>query len=294
MSQPTLSAVVAGSRSTLSETARLVRRSTAFDLAATVDLDRGDEEAESRLSAFPGADLVVLDAVGAERLRLIRRLREARKAVLLADPFPLPLGELDQLLGLQAAGGPPIGVLAPHRALLDGFAPGSLPAPFTCGVLEVSDYRPAEAHRWARWAPLAEDRAAQAALRSAAPYLDLACQLLGEPEAVRAPGPDDGTRVGTVDFAGGCRFTFAMTSRSSSHVERLDLLGRDARLRIEGGRASLEQDFAVRTAELPSLISACELLLHEMASAIRAVGRLRYGSLAAGRGLAMILEELGK
>ncbi|WP_351233668.1 hypothetical protein [Streptomyces sp. NPDC002133] len=42
------------------------------------------------------------------------------------------------------------------------------------------------------------------------------------------------------------------------------------------------------------MISSRELLLHEMADAIKAVGRLRYGNLAACRGLAMLLGELSK
>ncbi|MFJ9108836.1 hypothetical protein [Streptomyces sp. NPDC102283] len=294
MSQPTLSAAVAGTWSTLSETAHMVEESSAFGLADVVDLDRGDDRAWQGLVASPGLDLVVLDAAGDDRPELVRQLHGAGKAVLLTEPFPMTAGELEELIRLQAAGGRPIGVLAPHRALLHGAETASPATPFAYGVLEVSDCRPVEAHRWARWAPLTRNPETQAALRAVAFHLDLACQLLGAPETVCVSGFDDGTGVGIVNFARGCRFVFAVTSRSANRVERLDLLGAGSRIRVADGRVSLEQDFVVRTAELPSLISARELLLHEMADAIRTVGRLRYGSLAAGRGLAKILGELGK
>lgn len=288
------SAAVVGTRPEISETALLLERSTAFDLAATVDLGRSDDHAWKDLLASRGIDLVVLDGHGPDRLRLVRQLHAANKAVLLSEPFPLTPGELDQLLRLEAAGGRPIGVLAPHRALLGEETTELARSPFACGILEISVYRPVEAHRWARWAPLAESPATQAALRAAAPYLDMVCQVLGKPTTVVSLGPDNGTGVGIADFARGCRLAFAVTSQSASQVERLDLLGADSRLRIEGGRVFLEQDFGTRTTELPTLPSARELLLHEMANAIKAVGKLRYGSLAASRGLAMILGELSK
>ncbi|QMU75415.1 hypothetical protein GXW83_06280 [Streptacidiphilus sp. PB12-B1b] len=283
------SAVVAGVGLTLSGTAAVLRRSAALELSAVLDLGGGVGRGWRQLLAAPEVDLVVLDETGPERLRKVRQLADSGKAVLLADPFPLTVEELDGLLTAERASDRPIGLLAPHRALLGAAAQGHSWGPLTCGVLAVSGFRQVEAHRWGRWGALADGAPAQAALRAVAPYLDLVCQLLGEPQVLCSLGPGSGADVGLVDFAQGARLAWAVTSRATAQVERLDLLDGGHRLRLEDGWLHVEGPAGRSTTELTSLPAAHELLLGEMAAAINAVGKLRYCSLAAGRGLAMLL-----
>lgn len=293
MLSPVPSAVVAGAGPALSGTAAVLRRSTAVELSAVLDLGTDGDRGWRELLAAPLVDLVVLDETGPERLRKVRQLAECGKAVLLAEPFPLTVEELDGLLAVELVSERPIGLLSPHRALPGKAAQEHNWGRFTCGVLAVSGFHPAEAHRWARWGKLADGAAAQAALRAVAPYLDLVCQLLGNPGRVCSFGPSAGAHVGIVDFAQGARLAFAVTSRAGARVERLDLLDAGHRLWFENGLLHLEGPAGVRTTELTSLSAAHELLLTEMAMAINAIGKLQHCSLAAGRGLAMLLGALG-
>ncbi|MFF5338046.1 hypothetical protein [Streptomyces sp. NPDC013181] len=282
-------AVVAGTGPVLSGVSDLIRRSSSFELLSVLDLAAAGERGWHELLAAPGVDLVVLDASGPDRLRRVRQLAEAGKAVLLCEPFPLLTEELDGLLSIERESERPIGVLAPHRALLDDATRAHTWGPKTSAVLVVSAYRPVEAHRWARWAPVAEVPTTAAALCEAAPYLDLVCQLLGEPRDVRSLGPGAGVEVGIADFVGGARLAFSGTSRASIGVERLDLLDTGHRLRVEDGRSWLEGPAGLRAGGPLSLPDAHEVVLAEMAGAINSFDTLRHCSLAAGRGLAMLL-----
>lgn len=288
----TPTAVVAGTGPVLSGVAAAVRRSSAFELLSVLDLGADGEPGWRELLAAPGVDLVVLNEGGPDRLRRVWQLAEAGKAVLLSEPFPLLAEELDGLLLVERESERPIGLIAPHRALLDDAIRAHTWGPRTSGVLEVSAFRPVEAYRWARWAAVAEAPATAATLCEAAPYLDLVCQLLGEPRAMRSLGPGAGVEVGIIDFDRGARLAFVGTSRAAIEVERLDLLDTGHRLRLEDGLSCLEGPTGLTASRPLSLSGAQEVLLAEMARAVNTADKLQYCSLAAGRGLAMLLGVL--
>ncbi|MGW2649023.1 Gfo/Idh/MocA family protein [Streptomyces sp. NPDC001393] len=242
--------------------------------------------------------LVALCTPPGGRAELAEQALEAGKAVLLEKPPATSTAELDRLVETARRTGNPIGVMLQHRLRLpDKVLAWDWPAA-TSAVLEVSRFRPAAHFQRASWRGDPANALGGITAHLGVHYLDLACQLLGEPSEVRVTGtrelaPGIETRTaGVVRFAGGATLSFAVTAESGSRTERLDLLGPDRRLLVEDGRVTgddLGEPFAAPAAHTPELRRE---VYRDMVEAI-ATGRApRHCHLAGARAVTMILEAL--
>ncbi|MFG2572542.1 Gfo/Idh/MocA family protein [Streptomyces sp. NPDC048481] len=202
----------------------------------------------------PDVGLVALCVPPGGRAGLAVQALEAGKAVLLEKPPAVSVAEIDAVAAVARRTGLPVGVMLQHRMRLpDAALAATWSAPSVTAVLEVSRFRPPAHYRRAGWR---SDPAAALGGISAhlgVHYLDLACQLLGQPESVRltparevAAGID--TRVtGVVTFVSGATLAFTVTAESMVRSERLQVLGPDGGLNITDGTVMTQIGGAERT-----------------------------------------------
>jgi len=250
------------------------------------------------LLADPAIDLVALCIPPGGRGRLAQQALAAGKAVLLEKPPASSAAEVDSLVSLAERLGRPLGVMLQHRYRIPDRAMEWDWRAGTSGVLEVSRFRPVAHYRRAGWRQDPSASLGGITAHLGVHYLDLACQLLGEPEAIQlsgrrehAPGID--SRVaGVVEYRSGATLSFVVTAESTVRSERLQLLGSDHRLLIEDGAVTLElagsvEDFpAVPTGELRREV------YRDMAEAVALGGSPRRCGLQSARGVTTVLETV--
>jgi predicted dehydrogenase len=212
-------------------------------LADTGCLHRADTW--EALLADPRVGLVALCLPPGGRAKLAEEALAAGKAVLLEKPPAVSAEEVDVLVLAAARAGRPIGVMLQHRMRLPDIALAtSWTDPAVTAVLEVSRFRPPAHYRRAGWRHDPVSSFGGIAAHLGVHYLDLACQLMGRPEAIRlaparevAVGID--TRVtGLVEFRTGATLAFTITAESALRTERLQVLGPDRGLCIADGTVS--------------------------------------------------------
>ncbi|MDR8414106.1 Gfo/Idh/MocA family oxidoreductase [Nonomuraea sp. 3-1Str] len=234
--------------------------------------------------------LIILCTHTVARVALVRQAAEAGKAVLLQEPAPSSQ-ELAQLRQLARRDAALIGVMMPFRMALPAEVRTWLWTATTCGTLEVSRSHPFEEFRnplWFRWGPTRQKRALA---RILTPYLDLACQLLGEPIDTRIQADDEpgGRALGLVSFHNGSRLAFAGTTCSAVPSERLSLFDTDAHLTVSGDTLVFERMGSRATREIPPVRVLRRLVYQEIAASIESGTPLRHSTVGASDGLAAIL-----
>ncbi|OMF12128.1 hypothetical protein BK131_19180 [Paenibacillus amylolyticus] len=222
---------------------------------------------------------------------------DAGKSVLLEKPPCTTEKELDQLLKAANDANQTIGIMFQHRYRLPEEAFNVNWDHQTTAILEVS--RPRDINRYFndwRQDPALSFGGITAHL--GIHYLDLACQMLGEPisfhQAGRrefSPGIDLRT-VGTIEFSTGAAMSFVVTCEAEARKERLSLYGPDIRLTIEDGRSALEYKGNLRQYPVESTHEMRKQLYMDFASSIINKEQPERCHLQGGRGVTRLLEQI--
>lgn len=212
------------------------------------ELDTGHLRRSSgweELLADLSVDLVSLCIPPGGRALAARQALEAGKAVLVEQPPAASVAEIDLLLDLAEKYKRPVGVMLQHRQRIpDQVKDWDWAA--ASGVLEVSRYRPAAHYERAGWRQNPTVSLGGITAHLGGHYLDLACQVLGEPRTVRLAGRREHTAgidsriVGMVEFENEAALTLVVTGESTTQVEFLEVLGTDKRLRIHNGDVTVQ------------------------------------------------------
>ncbi|MEU1290618.1 Gfo/Idh/MocA family oxidoreductase [Kitasatospora sp. NPDC005856] len=267
--------------------------------ADTGTLDRA--QSWQGLLADPRIGLVALCVPPGGRAQLALEALAAGKAVLLEKPPTVSVEELDVLTRAAARAGRPIGVMLQHRMRLPDVALATSWAdPAVTAVLEVSRFRPPAHYRRAGWRSDPVSAFGGIAAHLGVHYLDLACQLMGRPEAVRlaaarevTPGID--TRAtGLVEFHTGATLAFTITAESALRTERLQVLGPDRGLCIADGTVSTQIGGDEQTWPTEPTAALRREVYREMAEAVATGERPRRCHLDGARGVTEILAAVAR
>ncbi|POX58194.1 hypothetical protein C3492_39100 [Streptomyces sp. Ru62] len=206
----------------------------------------------------PEIELLVLAVPPEDRVALSRAARAAGKAVLLEEGPPLSLTELDQLAEDDVVGEAPMGMVLPLRGLLTlDHALTRIPwTALACGGLLVSTFAPDLGPPPGQGRALrpVTDRvrpASRAALDAVSPYLDLVCQLFGEPVTAGLEGLDTGVAAGSVAFAFGARLSLVVTVRSVISDMQLRLTDTERSVVLHGRELWVEDASGVMRHPVP-------------------------------------------
>ncbi|MFI8350686.1 Gfo/Idh/MocA family protein [Streptomyces sp. NPDC085596] len=251
------------------------------------------------LLADPDINLVGLCLPPGGRAALALEALKAGKAVLLEAPPALCEREVDLMVATAERVGRPIGVMLQQRHRLpEAVCSADWSDPSVTATLEVARFRPPAHFRRARWRSDPAAALGGTAAHHAVHYLDLACQLLGDPARMwiaplRELSRGIDTRVtGVVEFRGGATLSFATTSEAAATTERLHVLGPDGSLSVENGTVSArigDAEDVWPTLRGPSLR---RLVYEDMAEAMRSGRRTRHSGLDDARAVTRILETL--
>lgn len=176
--------------------------------------------------------------------------------------------------------------MMPMRQIL----PAELRASWTdgaCGTLQLARSRPAERYRdplWSRWGRSGGEHAL---IRILAPYLDLACQILGAPTRLSVHLDDDRRASGVVDFDGGGHLALSATTASPTATARLSLTSRDQSLTVTADTLTTTGG---QWRAIPSLGTLRARVYREMSTAIATRTPLPHSAATASHGLATILD----
>ncbi len=251
------------------------------------------------LLADPEVDLIALCTPPGGRARLAEQALAAGKAVLLEKPPAVSVAELDALVALADAQGLPVGVMLQHRHRLPDRITDLDWTAAASGVLQVSRFRPPAHYRRVGWR---HDPAASLGGITAhlgVHYLDLACQLLGEPSGVHLAGRRehiagiDSRIAGVVEFTGGGLLSFVVTAESTVRTERLEILGAERRFLIQDGAVTVETAGGAAE-DLPGR-PTWELrreVYRELAGAVATGTEPPRCSLRRARGITAVLEQV--
>ena len=250
------------------------------------------------LLADPDVQVVSLCTPPGGRADLAHQALESGKAVLLEKPPVTNLAELDALVELAEARRLPVGVMLQHRMRLPQDVLDWSWSPSTTATLQVARFRPTAHFRREGWRQDPANALGGITAHLGVHYLDLACQLLGEPDEITfrgirevSPGIDIRT-ASVVRFTSGATLAFTVTGESTVRSERLDVLGIDQRVTIEDGRVAtdsgrgLADHSAAPTADLRGEV------YREMAEAVRHGRQPARCHLAGARGVTRILEAV--
>jgi len=246
----------------------------------------------------PSVRLVSLCTPPGGRAELARQTLAAGKAVLLEKPPAASTAELDQLVELSERSGQAVGVMLQHRFGLPEEVLGRTWQPSASAVLEVSRYRPASYFQRVAWRHDPALALGGITAHLGVHYLDLACQLLGEPAEVKLTGvrqlvPGIETRAaGVVRFTGGSTLSFAVTAESVARTERLTILDADQCLLVENGRIALDSGAGPADHHAASAAELRVEVYRDMADAIAAGRQPRRCHLAGARAVTMLLESV--
>lgn len=252
----------------------------------------------SALLADPDVAVVSLCTPPGGRADLARQALEAGKAVLLEKPPVTSLAELDALVELGERLRLPVGVMLQHRMRVPREVLDWRWSPETTATLQVARFRPLAHFQREGWRRDPANALGGITAHLGVHYLDLACQLLGEPEEVTfqgirevSPGIDIRTAA-VVRFTSGATLAFTVTGESTVRTERLDVLGVEQRVTVEDGRVAtdfgqgLADHAAAPTADLRTEV------YREMAEAVRNRRQPERCHLAGAAGVTRILEAV--
>ncbi|MFE1877758.1 Gfo/Idh/MocA family protein [Streptomyces sp. NPDC059496] len=246
--------------------------------------------------ADPDVGLVSLCVPPGGRAGMAVAALEAGKAVLLEKPPAVSTREVDMLTAAAERAGRQIGVMLQHRLRLpDTALAAQWRHPAVSAVLEVSRFRPPAHYRRAGWRsdPAASFGGITAHL--GVHYLDLACQLLGQPSSVRLSATRelargiDARAAGMIEFDSGAALAFVVTAESVARSERLQVFGPDHSLCVDNGVVTTRTGDTVATWPTPSTVELRGAVYQEMAEAVATGRRPKRCHLEGARGVTEIL-----
>jgi predicted dehydrogenase len=236
-------------------------------VTATVDSDAAAGRklaAELGVRAYGLADALDDDGVQiaavctppGERAKIAVQLLDATKAVLLEKPPVLTVEELDNVVLAGRRTGLPVGVMLQHR--------GRLPADLlrrrwsadATAAVQVVRHRGPDHYRGTTWRHDPRRAGGGVVAHLASHYVDLLCQLFGDPVLVRGtasadeiPGIDNRAAL-LLDMEHGRRCTVYASSRASEHAQRLTAEDQDLVLDVSENVTRIRTNDGVE--ELPA------------------------------------------
>jgi predicted dehydrogenase len=254
------------------------------------DLDIGPHrraESWGQVLRDPSVDGVSLCLPPGGRAALALEALAAGKTVMLEKPAVANADELEKVL----AGSGRVGVMLQHRGLLLSDLQAGWDAD-SVGTLLVS--RPRPAGHFTGWRAEASIACGGVTAHLGVHYLDLACQLFGEPVGVTisdcqqcAPGIDVRC-AGVLTFIGGATLAFVVTATTPQRLELLQLVGPRGSLTISDGTVRLSSPGQQLERPAPS-----NQALRAAAYDDLVLGGSR-SSLARSRGVTLVLERISQ
>ncbi|WBO65126.1 Gfo/Idh/MocA family protein [Streptomyces camelliae] len=275
------------------------RVATVLERDGSVDTDGLPRSADwAGLLDDPSVDLVALCVPPGNRAALAEEAVRAGKAVLLEKPPASSPAEIDRIVALGRRLGRPIGVMLQERLRLPEHVLGWDWGKGATGVLQVSRYRPSAHYRWAGWRHDPAESLGGVAAHLAVDYLDLACQLLGEPVNLRLGGsrelvPGIDSRIaGLVEFREGAVLSFVVTAESTVRSQRLEILGTDRRIVVADSAVTTEAAGRIEDHPAPPTPQLRRAVYQEMARALDTGGLLPRSGLRSARHVSVILRSV--
>lgn len=207
--------------------------------------------------------------------------------------------ELRGILDAVARAGLFSTVMFQHRFALPEQLRGKTPERFADAVGTLLISRPrSDAHYREGWRAEPETAVGGVSVHLGAHYLDLACQLLGEPVDVTplsrtdAAAGIDTELCGHITFRSGARLTVTMTCRASARFEQLTVLGRRDWAEIRAGATAGELDGRALTAPARPAADLRQDVYRELADALRGGPAPDLSRLDRSTGVVAVLDGL--
>ncbi len=269
------------------------------DPARAVDL-AGRTGAETRtlaeVLADPRVDAISICTPPGTHLDIAVAAARAGKAILIEKPVAGTVAELDAILAAARAGKVHALAMLQHRGRLpaEALVPGW--SSEASAAIEVLRPRSREHYLSDAWRCDPHRSAGGHAAHLGVHFMDLACQLLGEPASVE--GTVDCRDVAGIDtraalavrFAGGAAMTVLTSAHPGARRERLVVVDRDRELTIDDAE-SRYRDGALHVLEAPRTASLRADVYRELWRAVAGRQPARYGAERA-RGVTILLEAV--
>ncbi|NBE92566.1 MULTISPECIES: Gfo/Idh/MocA family protein [unclassified Nonomuraea] len=250
--------------------------------------------------ADPNVQVVALCLPPGDRYEMATAAFRASKHVLVEKPPARCPAELSAMLAAAHRAERHAAVMFQHRFALPETLRIGASAHFADAMASLMVSRPRKASHYADggWRSRPDKALGGVTAHLGVHYLDVACQLLGEPVQVTlldrtdaAPGIDT-QLCGHVAFDSGAQLTIAVTSRSPGRFEQLTVHGANAWIELNGGRlVGRIADEEVYQDARPALeLRAC--VYTELALSVQNGVPPRVSSLDRSSGVTMILHGL--
>lgn len=293
-----------------SQHAEALRRTPHASLAAVVDVEPGQAAALAAAHSVPVVDIMAAvsgdcDVVAVcvppgDRLPLVLAALDHGKAVVVEKPSALSIAELNKIITAAATVGRPVATMHQHRmAVLPYLGRFDVSdAVATCRTSRRRDPAHYLERQW-RTDPVSSGGGVLAHL--AVHYLDLACQLLGEPVGVHAVSTADHPELPTVDSRAALTVTFdsgaimaaSATTFAVRQEDQLLVEAAGTRLDVRRGEINLVSGDTTLVRERPAVADLRAAVYTELATALReSRHELPYADIRRSRGVVGILESV--
>ncbi|GHI03117.1 hypothetical protein AQI88_02040 [Streptomyces cellostaticus] len=190
-------------------------------------------------------------------------------------------------------------VMFQHRFALPGELRAKAPERFADAVANLIISRPRNAaHYREGWRAEPEAAVGGVSVHLGAHYLDLACQLLGEPVEMTplsrtdAAAGIDTELLGHVTFRSGARLTVTVTCRAAARFEQLTVLGHQDWAEVRAGATTGELDGRPVTAPARPAAELRQDVYRELAGALRGGPAPDLSLLSRSTGVVALLDGL--
>ena len=249
----------------------------------------------ARLLDHPSVDIISICTPPGARIDYAHAAARAGRALLIEKPPAVDLDAFDTIVQIGADAAVPIGVMLQHRFLIPDDWP--VPAPLAALAADVRVYRPRGLSHYLmsswRTTPLA---GGGFLAHLGVHYVDLLCQLLGQPVSVEGEVHRPAA-LGGIDTSGRVRIAFAAGSHAAVHFDsaqerdeqHLAARWRGLALRVTPSYVRLRGGGLLMEARPPDTSRLRGLVYEEVAAAVR--GRnLKRASFDRSRDVMTVLE----
>ncbi|MFF6807552.1 Gfo/Idh/MocA family oxidoreductase [Streptomyces sp. NPDC012616] len=253
----------------------------------------------SEALADPGTDAVAVCLPPGHRPAVLADAVAAGKHLIIEKlPARLP-AELDEILAASARAELFSTVMFQHRFALPGPLRDEAPERFADAVGSLLISRPRSADHYREgWRAEPEAAVGGVSVHLGAHYLDLACQLLGEPVAITCLSRTDAVAgidtelSGHIAFRSGARLTVTVTCRAAARFEQLTVLGRQDWVEVRAGATAGEVDGRPLAAPARPAAELRQDVYRELADALRGGPAPDLSRLDRSSGVVRILDGL--
>lgn len=249
--------------------------------------------------ADPAVDVVAVCLPPGHRPAVLADAVAAGKHLILEKLPARSPPELRGILDAAARAGLFSTVMFQHRFALPGELRGKTPERFVDAVGTLLISRPrSDAHYQEGWRAEPETAVGGVSVHLGAHYLDLACQLLGEPVDVTPLSRTDAAvgieteLCGHITFRSGAQLTVTITCRASARFEQLTLLGRHDWAEIRAGATAGELDGRALAAPARPAADLRQDVYRELADALRGGPAPDLSRLDRSTGVVAVLDGL--